>query len=397
MPPFLTSQERQAYGTLPSEITHREIVQYFTLTPDDLAAARTCYGAPLQFGFAMQIGLLRWLGRFPDHLEHPPAQAIEFIAEQLGVSPGVMKKYRDLERTARRHRDRIVKHLGYREFDNAKASVTTWLLSLAMEHDFARGLLDALIEHLQRKKIVRPSISSLERLVAEARDQAEDKIGRLINRQLNAKQRQAQDELLLVPEGETISRLQWLKEPPPHATAKRLLEWLKKIEACRVLGADKLDLADVHPNRIKLLARRARQKSNWEIKRADETQQRVLLACFLHEALQDITDQAIEMQMQLIYRIFRRAERKRDAEFAAEGQAINDKVLLFNKIGRIILNEKNVPNMKVRPQVYERVIPREQLAEAVTEGKALARPADSMHCPTPSGVIRTSASSRLSS
>jgi len=36
---FLTSKEREAYDAVPDDISYREIVQYFTLTPDDLVQA----------------------------------------------------------------------------------------------------------------------------------------------------------------------------------------------------------------------------------------------------------------------------------------------------------------------------------------------------------------------
>jgi hypothetical protein len=66
-----------------------------------------------------------------------------------------------------------------------------------------------------------------------------------------------------------------------YARSKNLLEWLEKIKTCRSLGADRLDLAAIHPNQIKLLARRARQKSNLALAKTEATERHALLACFL--------------------------------------------------------------------------------------------------------------------
>jgi hypothetical protein len=79
-----------------------------------------------------------------------------------------------------------------------------------------------------------------------------------------------------------------------------------------------------------------------------------LLACFLHESLRDLTDQAIEMPAQLIGRTFRRAEGKRDKEFAKKGKAINEKVLLLERIDSVILSER-VADAEVRQTIYQHV------------------------------------------
>jgi len=267
------------------------------------------------------------------------------LSEQLNLSPQALSGYPEQTRTGRAHRERIREHLGYREFG-----------------------------HVREEKIVRPGISTLERLVTQVREQAKDRIQNAIGAQLNELQRQALDALLPVPSSQTVSRLQWLKASPPNATAKNLLEWLEKIEVCRSLGADRLDLTSLHPNRVKLLARRARRRSNLTIARADARERYTLLACFLHESLRDLTDQAIEMHAQLVGRTFRRAEGRRDKEFAKKGKRINEKVLLLERIGSVILNEK-VTDAEVRRVVYQ-YIPRERLAQAVAECAELAQPSD---------------------
>jgi hypothetical protein len=63
---FLTPEERREYDAVPNEISRRETVQHFTLTPDDLAEVNRCRRSALRFGFALQACYLRWLGRFPE-------------------------------------------------------------------------------------------------------------------------------------------------------------------------------------------------------------------------------------------------------------------------------------------------------------------------------------------
>lgn len=221
---FLTAKERQAYDAVPDEFSHQEVVKYFTLTPDDLAEVKKGRGRTLKLGFALRLSQLRWLGHFPDNVKGAPTLALQFLSELLGLPPEALAEYPDQGPTRWIHMERIRKHLGYREFNNASALAEGWLLSLALEHDFTRGLLDRLIEHLRREKIVRPGISNLERLITRVRDQANAQVLDIYNRQLTEDLRRALDALLRVPDRRTITPLQWLKSPPPHAKAKNLLE-----------------------------------------------------------------------------------------------------------------------------------------------------------------------------
>ena len=154
---FLTFKERQKCDVVPQKISRHDVVHYLTITPDDLAVTNSCRRKAHRFGFALQICYLRWLGRFPDDVKAAPVTILEFLSEQLVLSPESLIKYPGQTRISRIHRERIRQHLGYREFGPLQEESAAWLLPLAHEHDFARGLLDALIEHLRREQIVRPA------------------------------------------------------------------------------------------------------------------------------------------------------------------------------------------------------------------------------------------------
>jgi hypothetical protein len=77
---FLTAKEREAYDTSPDAIAYREVVQYFTLTPDDLSEIRKGRGKALKFGFALRLCQLRWLGRFPNDVTGAPTAALEYLS-----------------------------------------------------------------------------------------------------------------------------------------------------------------------------------------------------------------------------------------------------------------------------------------------------------------------------
>ena len=144
---FLTPKERETYDAVPKDISHRQVIQHFTLTPDDLAEIGKSRGRDLKLGFALRLCQLRWLGRFPNDVTAAPDSALQYLSEQIEILPLTLAEYPSQTSTRWVHQSRIRQHLGYREFDPANEEVTAWLLPLAHEHDYARGLLDALIDH----------------------------------------------------------------------------------------------------------------------------------------------------------------------------------------------------------------------------------------------------------
>ena len=86
---FLTSKERQEYDSVPDELIHPEVIQYFAITPDDAAEISVCRRRAHRFGFSLQLCCLRWLGRLPDALEAVPSAAIEFLSSPITQKGGV--------------------------------------------------------------------------------------------------------------------------------------------------------------------------------------------------------------------------------------------------------------------------------------------------------------------
>jgi hypothetical protein len=135
-------------------------------------------------------------------------------------------------------------------------------------------------------------------LVTEVRDQANAQVLKIIRQQFTEDQQHALDALLTVPEDKTISRLQWLKAPPPgHGqTFARLVGEDQNTSVTRRGSPE----SHRSPSQSRQAAGPTRTPEvQPPIARAEASERYALLACFLHEALRDLTDQAVEMQAQL--------------------------------------------------------------------------------------------------
>jgi TnpA family transposase len=373
---ILNPEERRQLSTIPLEISEAELVRFFTLTPPDIALINPFAQPTHRLDQAAHICLLRWLGWSPDGVDRLPHRALVALCEQLGLSIPSGDLEPPPTRTSRQHAQRAREHLGWRKYTaELEPSLKGWLKPLAAEYDHGPPLLEALLRHLYQQKIVRPGLTRLERLVGTIRATVKTELAQTINSQLSPEQKKQLDNLVTVPAGEVQSPFQHLKETPAHASGPELLTVLDRIETIRAMGLDRVDLSQVHPNRVKLLAQRAKRRTNWMTAQFKPAQRYPLLVCFLDQAWPTLIDVAVRMHGDIIQGIFRRAETRRNTVIMQHGQRLNDKVLLLARLARLVLDEENIPNADLRTAIYG-CVPRDRLANTIRECDELAQPAD---------------------
>lgn len=84
-----------------------EALRRCALAPEDLALARRHRRAHNRLGFAVQLALVRDLGRPLRSDEAPPGTVVEAVADQLGVEPAVFELYARRDGTRREHAGEI--------------------------------------------------------------------------------------------------------------------------------------------------------------------------------------------------------------------------------------------------------------------------------------------------
>jgi hypothetical protein len=261
---ILSPEEHQLLTTIPTEIDDAELVRFFTLLPDDLALIDPRLNPVYRFDQAAHICLLRWLGWSPVRVDRLPKLAHVALNHQLEISVAYLDP--PAARTSRLHAERAREHLGWHKYtESTERLLREWLELLAEEHDYAHALFEAACQHLYQEKIVRPGPDRLERMVEAVRTTVKVQIAREIDSQLTVLQKKKLDELLIVPAGETQSPLQRFKETPSRASGNELLDVLEKIQALRGLDLPHMDrvIGLIHPNRAKLLALRAKQRTTF--------------------------------------------------------------------------------------------------------------------------------------
>src|SRR5713226_520294 len=107
--------------------TSEELLEHFTLLPDELAAVGNKSGATRR-GFAVLLKCLHYEGRFPRSRQEVTPEVVRFLAAQVGVDAALFAQYLWEGRTIEAHRAQIREMTRIREFHRAdEEALQDWL------------------------------------------------------------------------------------------------------------------------------------------------------------------------------------------------------------------------------------------------------------------------------
>jgi TnpA family transposase len=374
---FLTDAERERLSTYPEEISSGDLGRFFTLTPHDLEIVVQQRGDHNRLGFALQLCTLHYLGFIPNNLLDPPPAVVRLLAHQLGVSGEALQVYGEREQTRSDHLAQILPHLGYRRTSlHDLAEIEAWLVERALEHDQPTFLLHTVTERLRWDRLVRPGLTSLERIVAAARERAREVTYEHVSHLLSAQGREFLDELVELRTEEFLSSsrttLSWLQNMPNDHTAPQIIATLDKIRFLQEAGVPTWDLSAINPNRLKYLANVGARATNQQLQRSSAMRRYPVLVAFVKQALFDLTDVAIDLFDACLWQRHVDAKKELDAIRLQAARSTNEKLRTYSQVVRIIV-DGGVADAAVRAAVFERY-QSDHLQQVVEETEHLLRP-----------------------
>jgi Domain of unknown function (DUF4158) len=103
---FFSMAEIRKLESWPAEVGRDELVQYFTLTSEDVVwVNKSARSTSAKLGLAVQLCALPWLGFVPEDVPATPPAAASRLAVQLGLwgsrspSPSLSSSFMPLVRT----------------------------------------------------------------------------------------------------------------------------------------------------------------------------------------------------------------------------------------------------------------------------------------------------------
>ncbi|GAA5535176.1 Tn3 family transposase [Deinococcus aluminii] len=369
-PPLLTKAQREQFIRFPT-LDERTLARYYLLSEDDLRLVRERRRDFNKLGYAVQLTVLRHLGRALRPGETPPEAVLAYLAEQLRVEPTCYAQYAAREPTRYEHFAALCQQLGYVELSRRlNHELRDWLVPLAVVTDPPFGLMSALMDELRRRCILVPRFSVLERLVHSARVRAGQHVYSLLNLPLKGDLPERVDALLSPQGDEPVSRFAWLGRPVGVPKAKNVLVLLDKLAFVRTFPVQSNLRAFLSQNRLDHLAQEARRLSASHMADFEPHRRRATLLAYLLDLSETLTDAVLDMHDRVMVSLLREGERAAAEVFGQQGTPLVEQFGTFKSVCAAVVAARE---QGADPyQAIEAVVNWQQFVETVREKEVVS-------------------------
>lgn len=361
-----------------------ELDEYFTLVPPELGLLADKPEAH-RLGQALLLKYFQLMGRFPLHKAEIPKDVVDYVAKQLHLKAELHLQYDWRGRSIKTHRAEIRAYLGFRESSESElVNLSNWLRTQIFRHDQDEEHLKALLyERFRQAKLEPTTPSRIERMLRSALHDYEEQFFQTVFAKLAVTTHTGLEALLLSP-AQIIHSVEEVNAPvekgnlknslarPPLVDLRNdpgkpgletVLAECAKLKRLRELKLP-LDLwGAVAPGVIGRYAQRVATDTVQHLRRMTPPTRYTLLAAFCTTRSQTITDNLIELLIDLIHRIGAKAERKVDKELIADYRRVEGKPNLLYLLAQASVAK---PEGQVKEVVFP-VVSEQTLKDVIVE------------------------------
>ena len=337
-----------------------ELIENFTFLPEELRMIRNKFG-DTRLGFAVMFKFFQYAHRFPINMHEIPRLITQYISKQVDADALLIDAY-DLEsRSCRNHKTQIREYFGFKQHTNEDAEFMTIWLSENIHAD----ILDR--DYLEEKvlnryfdlKIEPPSNDRIDRIVASSINEFEQTFFEKIFNQLSAHSIAVMDELISTKTErlDDYSAYKELRADPGRISLDSVLVEIKKLSTIRRIELPQNLLTQYPTKFIKTYKQRVATEDIREIRRHQDNVRYTMLACFFWIRGREITDNLVDLLIQITHKIKVRAERKIDKEFIKDFKKVSGKTNILYRMAEMALsNPEGVVKDVIYPVVNEKTL-----------------------------------------
>jgi len=279
-----------------------ELVDHFTLAPDELGLLRNKAGAT-RLGFGVLLKFVQWRGRFPAGRGELPENAIGHVARQVGVVESEIARYDFDGRQIKAHRAEIRRELGLRECSVRDAEqLTSWLVEHVCERErHPDAVRDELLARCRSVGVEPPARTRVERIVGSALRRSEDALFARVSSRPGPDVVARVEALIGAAEdddredADAMSVFAAIRADPGGLSLNTMLSEVEKLLAVRAVGLPVGMFADVAPKILAAWRARAAAEAPSHL-RAHAAPTRAALVCALLWARErEITDTLVDL------------------------------------------------------------------------------------------------------
>lgn len=350
-----------------------ELIEHFTVIPEEIRLLGNRHGGT-RLGFAVLLKFFQYQGRFPKGKQEISKDVIQYIAKQVDISRDLFQEYDWDGRSIKYHRAQIRNHMGFRDCTlNDMEQVKSWLQANILPQELQIDRVrEHVLHHLRKQQIVPPAHDHLERNIKSAIYQYEEQISQSISSQLSDHSQSKLDTFIRtwshteqIEEDQTILSFRELVSDPGRIGLDSLFQEIEKLRTVRDIQLPPDLFYGVSPKMIRKYRQRAVSEDIRELRRHPDPIRYTLLAAFFWCRGREITDNLVELIIQIVHRIGARAERKVEKEFLRDFRKVSGKT---NVLFRMAEKAVEQPDGIVRDVLFP-VVGEDTLKDIVKEMK----------------------------
>ncbi|WP_339167699.1 Tn3 family transposase [Brevibacillus sp. FSL L8-0520] len=347
-----------------------ELIEHFTILPNEMKLIENKTGET-RIGFAVLFKFFQNEARFPTHKFEVPKAVIAYIAKQIFSDPELYARYDWTGRSITYHRTQIREFFGFREDTLEDAhEMTEWLCQHVLYHDHdVEHLKEHVYSRFRELKIVPPTPDRIERLIRSAIHTYEENFFQTAYQKLPSSTLAKIDSLInsiayLEIDDEEVSgeengqlSFHELKADPGRAGLESVLKEINKLRTIRNLELPDDLFKDIPQKVLKKYRQRVATEDIRELRRHPAPIRYTLLSAFFWLRSMEISDNLVDLLIQIIHRIGVRAERKVEKEILKDLRRVSNKYgSLFNLAQTAINHPDGIIKEVLYPVVNEQTL-----------------------------------------
>lgn len=321
-----------------------ELIEHFTILPNEMRLVENKQGEN-KIGFAVLLKFFQNEARFPSQKFEVPKPVISYIGKQFFSEPELYAQYDLNGRTIKAHRVQIREFFEFREATvKDSQDVAEWLIQHVLQQNQEwEHLKESVYRRFRELKVEPPTTERIERLIRSAIFSHEEQLFHSTFRKLPSSTPAKLDALI-----ESIAMLDDSDE-------------IDSREDTDQISFHELKADPGRPGLDSFLLKKYRQRVSTEdireLRRHPEPIRFAILSAFFWLRSQEITDNLVDLLIQIIHRISVRAEKKVEKEILNDLRRVSNKYgILFNMAQTAISHPEGIIKDVIFPVVSEQTL-----------------------------------------
>ena len=302
---------------LKSFFSEENMAADFSLNIDEIHKLKRFNKPYISLGYALQYLFLKARGiSVLNSYESIPKNIIDYVSDQMNCNSKNLNKYWSVKATKSRNFQEIAKELNYSRIQkNSDLDELIYNVTLTIGNKFY--MVKTFIQELQRRKIVIPTISTIEEIISKGISSTEDIIYKKIYDQIQDK-----DKLdgLFTIENSGVSCFSRIKNTSVNISSNGVKQLLSLIKEINRYG-DIVDLSFLSEDKIRYFNTQIQRSHKARIERFTDIHKKYShLAMFLYFKRKEFMDMVIEVTSNHVHLISKRSKKKTQ-EYNSKNQA----------------------------------------------------------------------------